>query len=98
MPLSTPRNNVRIRPKIPKVAESYCVPGAFVNDTLFPSDFNYIDPPVLVTENDHRDATSQRFHVGDQLCVSTRCFDGCLDLGRLSLLCFYPKLTSFRSE
>ncbi|KAF8497585.1 hypothetical protein F5888DRAFT_1794404 [Russula emetica] len=35
---------------------------AFVNDTLFPIDFNYINPPVLVTENDHRDNTSQRFH------------------------------------
>jgi hypothetical protein len=40
--------------EIPRVAESYChgVTGAFVNDTLFPV---YIDPPVLVTENDHRD-------------------------------------------
>ena len=67
MTLSTPRNNVRIRPKFPRVAGSYCAPlaGAFVNDTLFPNDFNYIDPPVLVTENDHRDATSQRFHVSN---------------------------------
>ena len=63
MPLSTPRNNVRIRPKISRVSESYRVPGAFVNDTLFPINFNYVDPPVLVNENDHRDATSQRFHV-----------------------------------
>jgi hypothetical protein len=98
MTLSTPRNNVRIQPEIPRVAESYGVPGAFVNDTLFPIDFNYIDPPVLVTENDHRDATSQRFHVSNQLSVSTCCFDGFLDLGRLSLLCFHPKLTSVRSE
>ncbi|KAH9996284.1 hypothetical protein BJV77DRAFT_1059470 [Russula vinacea] len=35
---------------------------AFVNDTVFPVDFNYINPPVLVTLNDHKDATSQRFH------------------------------------
>jgi hypothetical protein len=71
MPLFTPRNNVRTRHEIPRVAESYChgISGAFVNDTLFPVDFNYIDPPVLVTENDHRDATSLRFHVSNQLCV-----------------------------
>jgi hypothetical protein len=86
------------RPEIPRVAESYCVPGAFVNNTLFPIDFNYIDPPVSVTENDHRDATSQRFHVSNQLCVFTCCFDVCPDLGRLSLLCSHPKLTSVRSE
>lgn len=79
MPLSTRRNNVRIRPETPRVSESYCVPGAFVNDTLFPVNFNYTDPPVLVTENDHRDATSQRFHVSNQLCVSVCCFDCCLD-------------------
>jgi hypothetical protein len=98
MTLSTPQNSVRIRREIPRVAESYCVPGAFVNDTLFPIDFNYIDPPILVTENDHRDTTSQRFHVSNQLCVSTCCFDGCLDLGHLSLLCSHPKFTSVRSE
>jgi hypothetical protein len=70
MTLSTPRNNVRIGPKFRVycvLLSSYCVPGAFINDTLFPTDFNYIDPPVLVTENDHRDATSQRFHVSYQL-------------------------------
>ncbi|SRR6266849_3719790 len=98
MPLSTHRNNVRIPPEISRVAESYCVPGAFVNNTIFPVDFNYIDPPVLVTENDHRDATSQRFHVSNQLCVPTRCSDGCLDLGRLSLLCSHPRFTSVRPE
>jgi hypothetical protein len=100
MSLSTPRNSVRIQPEIPRVFESYCVPGAFPNDTLFPIDFNYINPPVSVTENDHRDATSQRFHVSNQLCVSMCCssFDSSLDLGRLSLLCSHPKLTSVRSE
>ena len=76
----------------------YCVPGASVNDTQFPNDFNYINPPVLVTENDHSDATSQRFHVRNQFCVSTRCFDGRLDLGRLFIFCSRPKPTSVRSE
>jgi hypothetical protein len=100
MSLSTPRNNVRIRPEIPGVVESYCVPGAFVNDTPLPDDFNYINPPVLVTENNHSDTTSQRFHVSNQLYVSTCCsgFDSNLDLGYLSLLCSHPKLTSVRSE
>lgn len=98
--LSTPRNNVRVRPQIPRVVEPYCVPGAFPNDTLFPIDFDYIEPPVFVTENNHSDTTSQRFHVSNQLCVSTCCssFDGSLDLGRLSLLCSHPNLTSVRSD
>lgn len=64
---------------LPRVAKSYYVPGAFVNDSLFPNDFNFIDPSVLVTENDHRDATSQRFHVSNQSCISTYCFDSCFD-------------------
>ena len=46
-------------------SESSCVPGAFLNDTLFPDDYNYMDPTTLVTVNDRTDATSQRFHVGD---------------------------------
>jgi hypothetical protein len=94
MTLTTRRNNVPIQPEILRVAKSYYVQGAFVNDTLFPIDFNYINPPVLVTENDHKDATSQRFHVSDHLCVSTCCFDGCPGLGRLSLLCSHPRLSS----
>ena len=69
MTLSTPQNNVPIRPEIPRVAESYCVAGAFVNDTIFPIDFNYVDPPVFVTENEHRDVTSQRFHVSNHYFV-----------------------------
>ena len=83
---------------LPRGAESNCVPGAFVNDSLFSNDFNYINPPILVTENDHRDVTSQRFHVSNQFCISTYRFDCCLDLGRLSILCSHPRLTSVRSE
>ncbi|KAH9988067.1 hypothetical protein BJV74DRAFT_773597 [Russula compacta] len=43
---------------------SFYVPErwAFVNDTLFPNNFNYIDPPVPLTINGHKDAMSQRLH------------------------------------
>jgi hypothetical protein len=81
MSLSTPQNNVHIQPKIQRVVESYHVPGAFPNDTLFPIDYNYFDPLVFVTENDHRDVASQGFHVSNQSYVSSCCssFDGSLD-------------------
>lgn len=35
---------------------------AFLNDTLFPNNFNYISPPVPVTIDGTRDSTSRRFH------------------------------------
>ncbi|KAI0251842.1 hypothetical protein BJV78DRAFT_1125641 [Lactifluus subvellereus] len=43
---------------------SFYVPEqwAFLNDTLFPDNFNYIDPPVPVPTNGPKGATSQRFH------------------------------------
>jgi hypothetical protein len=63
---STPRGSVRIRPGIPKIAESSCVPGAFVNDTMFSGNYNYMNPTILVNLNGHNDTTSQRFHVGNQ--------------------------------
>jgi len=44
--------------------DSFYVPEqwAFLNGTLFPNDFNYIDPPIPVTVNGVKDATSLRFH------------------------------------
>ncbi len=38
--------------------------GAFLNDTLFPNNFDYMSPPVPVIIDSIRDTTSQRFHVG----------------------------------
>jgi hypothetical protein len=37
--------------------------GAFLNDTVLPDDFNYLDPTVPFFINGKDDPTSQRLHV-----------------------------------
>ncbi|KAH8986955.1 hypothetical protein EDB86DRAFT_2211251 [Lactarius hatsudake] len=52
--------------------DSFYVPEqwAFLNDTVFPDDFNYISPPVPVNVGGNSDTTSQRFHDSCPISVS----------------------------
>ena len=93
---STPRGSVRIRPDIPKVAESSCVLGAFVNDTMFSDNYNYMNPEILVNLNGRNDTTSQRFHVGNQFWDSMCCFNSCPDF-RTFVPSLFPSQASLRS-
>ena len=68
MSLSTSPSSVRVLLHISQGAKYSS--GAFLNDTLFPDDFNFIDPPVRVYINGLESTTSQRFHVSGQLNVS----------------------------
>ena len=43
-------------------------PGAFPNDTVQPSNYNYIDPSAPFNVNGISDPTSQRLH---DLCLSS---------------------------